>query len=151
MNTTDFTKRQERLDKRKNPVKIRDVESVTDLAEVIYKLIAQRNSHLDPLTRDTIIPALGNRIQCHGGSARSIDDIYIVAKSYIPGITLKQVDAAISKLKGPTIGGWYCYDVKKRVHRSNYGKTIQDFRNSMAETNIKNAVNVKSSTKDKPK
>lgn len=101
--------KQEKLDKFKRPLYISGVYTVPDLAEVIKRVMVDKEStcYCNPIF---------GKIQCHNNSCRSMDDVYRVAKTYIPGITYSQVKRAVRSLYGVCFGASYCYMVRKTVH-----------------------------------
>lgn len=128
-NEQQLLTRQKLLDKRKNPVEL-EGEPPVDLAELIGRVVLER--------KKTIIPKLGNRVQCDTYRLRSLQDTYSVAKSYFPEITLPKLVKAFKKLKKDgIIVSDYCSVIQKIVH---YNKNIlynsQTVRNSLGPLNI---------------
>ena len=99
---------QDSLDKRRKILFTPEVgANVRTLADVIYKMVI--------LKKDTVYPRGG--LQCEGWRRRSCDDIYMVAKNYVPNITLQKVRKALSDLRSrDLIWNGYCWTVNKTVH-----------------------------------
>lgn len=56
-----------------------------------------------------------NKTQCYPGKLRSIDDCFLIMKSYIPSITLAETYEAVVNMDFErTINYYFCPDIEKR-------------------------------------
>lgn len=71
--------------------------------------------------------------QCDGNRARSLEDMYSTAKSYVKDITREKVEQAINKLRTKgLINQSYCPDVQRRVHTAqNLKTTLQEIKDAL--------------------
>ncbi len=124
-------KSQKELDAYPRPMKFRKAEDSSlkkktiTLASVIWRMIFKQE--------DTCYIVKNESHQCNGTRARSVEDIYSTAKSYVKDITREKVEQAIDKLRTKgLIGQHFCDDVKRRVH------TPQNLKTTLTE--VKNAL-----------
>lgn len=105
-----------------------ELTKVKDLGEILYRMFQ---------TKDATVA--NKRLQCDSGRLRSIQDAYIVAKSYLPDLTYEQLYKAVTSLYGKLIKPSYCTTVNKRVHSPyNAGSTKQNYSKALGKLNIKN-------------
>lgn len=109
---------------------------IKTLGDVIYQLF------FNDSTRDTFVKNEdGILVRQFTGSARSIEDTYLLTKNYIPNITYKQVYDAIESLyisgKGnSTLSRWFCTTVKRRVHNCWRRITKEDLNKYLSNKNL---------------
>lgn len=106
-----------------------------DLAELIYETMHKKTLTLSKYKNGSL------RKQCDDSRARSIEDMYQVAKTYIPGITYEKVREAVVSLYSAGTKGrlahHYCGTVKRIVHGPyNVTSTVHDVRKSLGNKNI---------------
>lgn len=112
-------------------IKLSGTKKPADLAELVYNMTYQRQNTMY-ITRD------GEKLQCQGHRARSIEDYFRAAKFYKKDITLKEVFDAVKKLHGKSIRPSYCGTVRRFVHNVvSYSSVLSDYRQQMGDTNIK--------------
>lgn len=124
----ELLKKQEKLDQRKNPVTIEGLENPWDLAKVLHQVFNKRAASFSR-----------GRVQCYSNRARTIEDAYTIAKTYIPGITYEQVYKAVIRLYHTYISPSFCMTVQKRVHNP-CGLTVtsSEYRTHLGDANVRN-------------
>lgn len=125
---------QKRLDKRKSLVVFKDDLEISDLSLLIKRLMVEHRPTVS-LYKDG-----HKRYQCGEDHARTVEDCYIVAKSYKPDITFEQVAKAVDLLVGANIlQRSYCSTVRRDVHNPGIIKkgAAKTIRQRIGNLNIK--------------
>lgn len=106
-------------------------EKPKDLAELIFRMIqGERTFKVDG-------KIIQSTPQCVAGRKRTIEDIFRIAKYYMPKIKLETVYEAVKSLYNTCISYNYCCTVYRFVHsKMNLRQTISDYRNTMGNKNI---------------
>lgn len=96
------------------------------LASVIWRMIFKQEN-------TCYIYNKGENYHCAGNKARSVEDIYSTAKTYVKDITREKVEIAIDKLKNKNlISQNFCSDVRRRVHTpQNLKTTLQEIKDGL--------------------
>ena len=122
----DYKEIQNRLDTKKMPLVFAKHIIINTLGDVIYNLfLCGRN-------RNTYHKySKGALRQQRTGNARSVEDCYLIAKEYLPGITLEKVHNAMKSLydigrSSLSLHVNYCNNVKRYVHSKNYYELCED-------------------------
>lgn len=114
----ELEKRQKKLDSLKLNIKFRATRQIESLVDIIWMCMKGYDSYL---TNTETYYEGTSKTQCRGGAARSIDDIYRLAKAYSISVSYSDLYKAIKLLKdNGCINQWYCSTVKKLVHGSPY-------------------------------
>lgn len=121
---------QESLDKDTNKIQIIDLPRVYDLAQLMRHFFIEHKQ---------TTYASNNTTQCSAKRHRSIEDLYLIAKNYFPGITLEKCANATEKLYKNILGHHFCSTVKRIVHwPTRIDITAIDIRIQLGELNVKN-------------
>ena len=120
--------------KYKSNLKFAENVEIKSLGDIIFMLFFIK---LDNWISDTYWKRKNKYYLQKTGSARSIEDCYLLAISYIPDINYEQVDKAVELFYNDEymIGQWYCTTVKRRVHSRNC-------YNNITTHNINNRLNI---------
>jgi hypothetical protein len=109
------------LDKLKPLVFAKDVTPPKTLRDVIVNIYVNKNNtfRIDKTGKYRVVGDFNKY------SRRSAQDVYLVAKSYIKGITFGEVDTAITNLrrKGFLLGN-FCHTCKRTVYSKHWTREI---------------------------
>lgn len=130
------------LNRRKFPVVLvdnqrKEIKHVKDLAEVVHKLLVKRYETFLRLEK-------GYKHHCYAHRARSIQDLYLVAKNYKHDLTYEQLYNIIQQIRTPNcsdrvkiLNFGYCYTTRREVHSPmNLSITEDKVREVLGKTNI---------------
>ena len=127
-------KTQARLDQFKMSVRFTSDKVVNDLTDIIIHSVINKEP-----TFFGENPSSDSRMQCESGRRRSSEDIYRIAKTYIPEVKLSTIRKALEELvKNHIISRSYCSTTRKMVHYPwSLGTDISKVRNVLDKLNIK--------------
>ncbi len=126
-------KTQEQLDAYKRQMKFSKAsdkeqkKKTITLASVIWRMIFKQDGTYYEY------PNKSQNHQCSGERARSVEDMYSTAKSYVKDITREKVEKAVDRLLSKNlITQHYCIDVLRRVHTPrNLKTTLQEIKDAL--------------------
>lgn len=125
-----FEEKQSRLDNLYR-LKFQAGIEITSLGDVLFYLFLNKN----PYCTERLYKNNKDFAKQLTGSARSIEDTYIIAKEYLPNITYETVYKAVESMYTSHyyLSHWFCYTVNRRVHGQGYGdkKGINQYLNKL--------------------
>jgi len=141
----NFEEKQEKLDKsRKSELVFAKDVVISSLGDILYYLFYEQKYPTYWFRNDKYY------LQ-HTGGARSIEDFYLLAKSYFPNITYVHAYKAVvfnyhenvidHTYKYPFLGHSWCHTVKRRVH-SIYGSYNSETKELINRRLSNNALNI---------
>lgn len=110
------------------------MKGVRDLAYLIWKVMYQKAITFSCSNGKIMF------MQCDSSRSRSITDLKLIARTYLPDIKLSQVEAAIKKLYNESRGlnHSYCTTVERIVHDpKNVATTLEEVRAMLGNLNVK--------------
>ena len=129
-----------RIEKKEFLLKFDDSIKPVDLAEIIWRLYRckdqmhyNRNSGIrKDLTYNTVTgKKFGNF------DARSLQDLYKLAKYYLPDITKEQISLAMTvKLRNCLRGTWCCTSKRVQFRPNSISPKVENWRSSLDELNL---------------